>query len=190
MTIWLIHTCHNYTSSCSYLLVYMTAHPKFFKLQQKNNFNHFFNICHVFLTFFLPWIFLLYFLFIFPSCFTFPLATTHKSIVSGLYNHSMCNFNMFLCSDYPKLKRNWQTILTLSGFHAIWLLANQISLRHALTHFARCSLVTISFQVFYNPLSGNVIGLHATWIFIIPRFLIIDSRNKQSCIASFCQNHS
>ena len=119
MTIWLRHTCHNYASNCSYLLVYMTAHAQFFKICQKNNSIIFFDICHMFLTFFLSWIFLLCFLFIFSSCFIFPLATIHYSIVSGLYNHSICNFNVFSCSSYPKLERNWQTVLALSAFHAI-----------------------------------------------------------------------
>ena len=139
---------------------------------------------------FLPCVFLLYFLFLFPSCFTFPFATTHNSIVSGLYNHSMCNFDVFSCSNYPKLKRNWQTVLTLLGFHAILTLGKLISLRHALTHFTRCSLVTISFQVSHNPLSGHAIGHHTMRIFIIPRSLIINSGNKQSHFTLFCQNHS
>ena len=50
-----------------------------------------------------------------------------------------------------------------------WHLANWISIRHALTYFLRHPLITISFQVFHNPLSGNAIGHHTMWIFIIPQ---------------------
>ena len=33
--------------------------------------------------------------FLLVYCFTFHFTTTHNSIVSGLYNHSMCKFNRF-----------------------------------------------------------------------------------------------
>ena len=109
-----------FSCDCPYLLVYKTEHPQVFKIHlwlcQKDISIIFPYMCHMFLTFFFP---TLYFPLVFPSCFAFPFATTHNSIVSGLYNHSMYNFDMFSCPNYPNLKRNWQTVLTLSGFHAV-----------------------------------------------------------------------
>ena len=143
--------------------------------------------------FFLPY-FPFFFLWYFPSYFqlaSLSLLLQHITVQLVVSITPPCaNYDMFSCSNYPKLKRNWQTVLTSSTFHAILTLENQISLRHALTHFAKHSLAILLFQVFQDPLSGNVIGLHAMWIFIIPRFLIINSGNKQSHITSFCQNHS
>ena len=180
MTIWLGHTCHNHKWNCSYLPFCRTTSPKFLKISMN----------YVFLTFFLP-LSLLVFSFIFPSCFAFPSATTHHSTVNGLYNPSMCKF---WCVFPPPIilnwRRNWQTVLTSLTFHVILTLENQTSLRHALTHFAKCSLAVLIFQVSHSPLSGNVIGLHVMWIFIIPKSLIINSGNQQSHFTSFCQNHS
>ena len=169
-------TC-TFPSDCPCLLVYKTEHPKFFKIHlrlcQKDNFNHFFPyLCHMFLTFFFPTL-------CFSSCFTFCFTTTHNSIVSGLYNHPMCNFDTFLCPNSPKLKRNWQTVLILSGFHAI--------LTFGKPNINQACLDTTSLYAHWSPylsnssmtpLSGHAIGHHATWILIIPRSLIIISGNK------------
>ena len=67
------------------------------------------------------------------------------------------NCDMFLCSNYLKLKRNWHVLVLKQQYspHQVsmlfWLLKNQISLRHTLTHFAKCSLAHITFPSFLQP---------------------------------------
>ena len=37
---------------------------------------------------------------------------------------------------------------------------------------------TLLFQVFPNPLFDSVIGVYTTWIFIIPRFMVLEFRKQ------------
>ena len=144
-------------------------------LCQEDNFNHFPPTCTTcFSPFFSPvCIFLPY-----PSCFAFHFTTTHDSIVSDLHSHSMCKFNilhaLILLNRREIDKWYLHCLVSMPFCH----LASLISIRHALTHFTRCSLVTISFQISCNPLSGTAIGHHTMWILIIPTSLLIISGNK------------
>ena len=116
MTIWLRHTCHNYASNCSYLLVCMTAYPKFFKICQVKI------ISIIFLTWamcFSPFLSSCFF----PSYFhlaSLNLLLQHNKVQLVVSIITPCtNLNMISHLNCLKLKKNWQTVLTSLSFHII-----------------------------------------------------------------------
>ena len=144
-----------------YLLVYKRKHPQtlgciFDYVRKIISIIFSSNMHHTFLTFPFP---TLYF-FLSPSlislsCFALFILLQHTtSIVSGPHNHPICKFDMFhalILLNRREIDKQYLHCLVSMLFRH---LANLISIRHTLTHFTRCSLVTISFQVSCNPLSG------------------------------------
>ena len=111
-------------------------------------------------------------------CFPSPPATACYSTVSDLYNNFVYQFRDVWCYIIlieEELTSSTHLIQCPCHFDS---LTHPISLRHALTHFAKCWLVTLLFQVFHGPFSDNDIGLHTTWIFITPRFMVLDLGSK------------
>ena len=132
------------------------------------SFFSFYKMCHAFLTF------------VFSSLLlTFPFAKIYNSIVNCAYSitipctNSTCFYALILLNrrEIDKQYLHCQVSMPFG------CLAHRLSIRHALTHFTRHSLVTTSFQVSQHPFVSHIIGCHATWLFINPTSLIIISGN-------------
>ena len=126
---------------------------------------------HVSHFFFLPCVFFLVSPFIFLSCFAFPFAITHNSIVDGLYNHSMYNFVAFSHSNYPKIEEK----LTISTY---------------IVRFPCCLTLgkPNTTQACLDTLCWMLIGHHIFQSFPQPTFW---QCHWSPChITWFCQNHS
>ena len=78
----------------------------------------------------------------------------------------------YITSNCIRIDRQYSPYPVPMMFWLLWaLIINQAHL----THFAPCWLATLLFQVFHIPFSDNDIGLHTMWIFITPRFMVLDS---------------
>ena len=115
------------------------------------------------------------------SVLTFCFAQIYNSIINCAYSNSITitcanstHFYALILLKRREIEKQYLHCLVSMPF---WHLATQITIRHALTHFTRCSLVTVSFQISWDLLSSNIIGCHATWLFINPTSLFIISGN-------------
>ena len=111
----------------------------------------------------------------------FRFAKIYNSIIICAYSNSITipcanstHFYALILLNRREIDKQYLHCLV---FMLFWCLAIWISIRHALTHFTRCSLVTASFQITQDPLSSYIIDHHATCLFINPTSLIIISGN-------------
>ena len=163
--------------SSLYLLFYKRKHPKtlaYVSVHDRQNSIIFlffsYEMCHTFLTLAFSCPLLIF-------CF----AKIYNSVVNGAYSISISipyanstHFYVLISLNRREIDKHYLHCLVSMPF---WHLANQISIRHALTHFTRHLLVTASFQVSQDPFSSSTIGCHATWLFINLTSLIIISGN-------------
>ena len=131
-----------------------------------------YEMCHMFLILASSWLVL-----------AFLFTKINNIITNGAYSNSIaitCAHSTHFLYALILLNRGEidKQCCALSSLHAILTLGKlNILIRHTLPHFTRCSLVTTSFQISWDPISSCAIGCHATWLFISPTSLIIISGN-------------